>query len=109
MVLKLFKPGVIQMHKSDSTFPIADAQGRLECKELWGGIRKRDSEVSAGNIIGSIYAEPCCEGGKGGDIHYFGVCKGGVITRLAIADVTGHGEAVAEISQYVYDTLKAHI
>jgi len=38
---------------------------------------------------------------RGGDIYYFGVCKGGIIARLAIADVTGHGEAVSEISQYV--------
>ncbi len=97
------------MHDKDSAFPIADAHGRLECKELWGGIRKQDSEVSAGKVIGSIYSTACCEGGKGGDIYYFGVCKGGIITRLAIADVTGHGEAVSEISQYVYDTLKAHI
>ena len=57
-----------------------------------------DSEVSAGNVIGSIYSTACCDGGKGG-----------IITRLAIADVTGHGEAVSEISQYVFDTLKAHI
>jgi serine phosphatase RsbU (regulator of sigma subunit) len=45
----------------------------------------------------------------GGDIYYFGVCKGDTISRLAIADVTGHGEAVSEISQYVYDSLKAHM
>jgi len=77
--------------------------------ELWGGIRKLESEFSAGKVIGSIYSTPYCEGSKGGDIYYFGVCKGGVINRLAIADVTGHGEAVSEISQYVYDTLKAHI
>jgi hypothetical protein len=97
------------MHDKDSPFPMADAHGRLECKELWGGIRNRDSEVSAGSVIGSIYATACGEGGKGGDIYYFGVCKGGIITRLAIADVTGHGETVSEISQYVYDTLKDHI
>ena len=92
-----------------SPFPIADAHGRLKCKELWGGIRSRDSEVSAGNVIGSIYSTACCEGGQGGDIYYFGVCKGDTITRLAIADVTGHGEAVSKISQFVYDALKAHM
>ena len=35
----------------------------------------------------------------------FGVCKGDTISRLAVADVTGHSEAVSEISQYVYDSL----
>ena len=97
------------MIEKNSLFPTVDENGRLECTELWGGIRNRDSEVSAGKVIGSIYSTACCQGGKGGDIYYFGVCRGGIITRLAIADVTGHGEAVSEISQYVYDTLKAHI
>jgi len=30
------------MHEKDSPFPIANSHGRLECKELWGGIRNRD-------------------------------------------------------------------
>ncbi|MBT8331455.1 MAG: hypothetical protein KJP06_03910 [Deltaproteobacteria bacterium] len=97
------------MHEKDSLFPIADSQGRLECKEILGGIRNQDVEISAGRVTGSIYSAPCCEGGKGGDIYYFGVCKGDIISRLAIADVTGHGEAVAEIGQYVYDVLKIHM
>ena len=97
------------MHDKNSPFPMADSHGKLECKELWGGISNQDSEVSAGKVIGSIYSTACCEGGKGGDIYYFGVCKGDTISRLAIADVTGHGEAVADISQHVYDALKAHM
>ena len=97
------------MHEKDSLLPTVDSHGRLECKEIWGGIRSRDIELSAGKVIGSIYSAPCDGGGKGGDIYYFGVCKGDTISRLAIADVTGHGEAVADISQYVYDALKAHM
>jgi serine phosphatase RsbU (regulator of sigma subunit) len=96
------------MHAENSSFPTVDSHGRLECKGIWGGIRKRDTEVAAGRVIGSIYSAPA-EGGRGGDIYYFGVCKGDVITRLAIADVTGHGEAVSEISRYVYNSLKAHM
>jgi sigma-B regulation protein RsbU (phosphoserine phosphatase) len=82
---------------------------RLECTGIWGGIRNRDLEITAGKVIGSISSAVCCEGGKGGDIYYFGVCKGDIITRLAIADVVGHGEVVSEVSQYVYDSLKAHM
>jgi hypothetical protein len=96
------------MHAKESPFPTVNSQGRLECKGIWGGISTRDTELSAGKVIASIYSAPS-EGGRGGDIYYFGVCKGDVITRLAIADVTGHGEAVSEISQYVYDSLKAHM
>ena len=96
------------MHENDSQFPIVNSQGRFECKGIWGGIRNRDLEVAAGKVIGSIYSAPS-DGGRGGDIYYFGVCKGDVISRLAIADVVGHGEVVSEVSQYVYDSLKAHM
>ena len=97
------------MQQKDSLFPIVNSQGRLECKELWGGIRNKNIEVSAGKVIGSIFSSPCGEDGKGGDIYYFGVCRGDAISRLAIADVTGHGEAVSDVGQYVYNTLKAHM
>ena len=96
------------MNENESPFPIVNSHGRLECKDIWGGIRDRDIEVSAGKVIASIYSAACC-GGSGGDIYYFGICKGDIITRLAIADVTGHGEAVSEVSRYVYDSLKAHM
>lgn len=96
------------MQAKDSPFLIVDANGRLECNEIWGGTRNRDTEVAAGKVIGSIYSA-ASEGGRGGDIYYFGVCKGDAITRLAIADVTGHGESVAAISQYVYDAFSTHM
>ena len=97
------------MHKEDPQVAKVESSPRLECKGIWGGIRNRDLEITAGKVIGSIYSAACCKGGKGGDIYYFGVCKGEIITRLAIADVVGHGEAVSEVSQYVYDSLKAHM
>ena len=96
------------MHEEKLPFPTVNSHSRLECKGIWGGIHNRDIEVSAGKVIGSIYSA-ASEGGRGGDIYYFGVCRGDIITRLAIADVTGHGEAVSEVSQFVYESLKAHM
>jgi len=96
------------MHEEDSQMTDIESPLRLECAGIWGGIRNRDIEITAGKVIGSIYSA-ACEGGKGGDIYYFGVCKGDIITRLAVADVVGHGETVTEVSQYVYDSLKAHM
>ncbi len=96
------------MHEEDSQVADVESPLRLECAGIWGGIRNRDIEITAGKVIGSIYSA-ACEGGKGGDIYYFGVCKGDIITRRAIADVVGHGEVVSEVSQYVYDSLKAHM
>jgi hypothetical protein len=96
------------MIQEDLQFPNVKSRPKLECKGIWGGIQNLDTEVTAGKVIGYIFSA-ACEGGKGGDIYYFGVCRGDIITRLAIADVTGHGETVSDVSQYVYDSLKAHI
>jgi sigma-B regulation protein RsbU (phosphoserine phosphatase) len=96
------------MFETETILPMAESPDRIECKGVWGGIRDNDIEVSHGKVIASIYSAACC-GGKGGDIYYFGVCKDGEITRLAVADVAGHGKTVAEVSQYVYDSLKDHM
>jgi len=96
------------MNVEDSQFPAVKSSQRIECKVIWGGIQNIDTEVTAGKFIGSIYSA-ASEGGQGGDIYFFGVCKVDIISRLAIADVVGHGEVVSEVSQYVYDSLKAHI
>jgi sigma-B regulation protein RsbU (phosphoserine phosphatase) len=97
------------MHEEDPKVAKVKSPPRLECTGIWGGIRNLGIEITAGRIIASIYSAACCEGGKGGDVYYFGVCRGDIITRLAIADVVGHGEVVSEVSQYVYDSLRAHM
>ena len=96
------------MNEKQMTFPMAKPQGRLECKEIFGGIHNQDIDISAGKITASVYSAACC-GGKGGDIYYIGVCKDESISRVAIADVVGHGESVSKISQYVYDQLESHM
>lgn len=90
-------------HSSD-----CESNCQLECSSIWGGIHNRNLDVTAGKVIASIYSS-ACDGGKGGDIYYFGICRDDRITRLAIADVVGHGEAVTEVSQFVYDSLSTHM
>ncbi|MFC1633312.1 PP2C family protein-serine/threonine phosphatase [Planctomycetota bacterium] len=85
-----------------------DSNCRLECSGIWGGIHNRNLEITAGKVVASIYSS-ACDGGKGGDIYYFGVCRDDRITRLAIADVVGHGRAVTDVSQFVYDSLRTHM
>jgi len=96
------------MNKKYSPFPMVDSRGRIECKDVLGGFQNKDIEVSVGKIIASIYSDACC-GETGGDIYYFGVCKGDLITRLAVADVTGHGNAVSDISRCVYEAVKSQM
>ncbi len=83
-------------------------EGPLVCSGIWGGIQDLDQDISAGAIVASVYSSSC-DGGKGGGIYYIGACRDCAITRVAIADVMGHGQAVSDVSQYVYDSLEAHM
>ena len=80
----------------------------IKCSEVWGGIRNQEQNVTAAGLTASLYSA-ACEGGKGGDIYYLSVCDGGELTRVAIADVVGHGSIVSEVSQALYDALHAHM
>lgn len=81
---------------------------RLRCAEVWGGIRDQDEDLESAAIRASLYAGSC-QGGEGGDIYYLSVCGQDRLTRIAIADVAGHGPAVADVSRWLYEALEARV
>lgn len=81
---------------------------KIKCAEIWGGIKNAELDVCSAGITASLYSSSC-DGGKGGDAYLFSVCGEDKLTRLALADVVGHGEKVSRISQWVYDQLEAHM
>jgi sigma-B regulation protein RsbU (phosphoserine phosphatase) len=78
---------------------------RIRCSEIWGGVRSIDFDVRTGGLTASLYSQ-ACGGDAGGDIYYFSVCGSDSLTRIALADVRGHGEQVSHMSSWIYDSLK---
>ncbi|MCK6457173.1 MAG: serine/threonine-protein phosphatase [Phycisphaerae bacterium] len=78
---------------------------RLVCSEIAGGNRAIERPVELPGMAGVIYSRPC-DGGRGGDVHYLSVCSAGYLSRLCIADVVGHGEAVATFSAEAHRLLR---
>ncbi len=76
----------------------------LHCTEIWGGTRDDNDDVVSGGVVASLYSG-AADGGTGGDIYYVTVCQMDLLTRIALADVMGHGQAVAPISQWMFETL----
>ena len=64
--------------------------------DLWSGNRSVENEVSTPGLEIFVFSEPYQGESTGGDIHYVSLCVGGVVTRLILADVSGHGSVVAE-------------
>jgi serine phosphatase RsbU (regulator of sigma subunit) len=81
---------------------------RLVCTEVWGGNRPIDAPVDLPGVRGRIYSRPCA-GGRGGDIHYLSVCSSGLIARACLADVMGHGQAVATVGTHIHHLLRRYM
>jgi serine phosphatase RsbU (regulator of sigma subunit) len=68
----------------------------MQCMEVWGGNRIVDSGVIMPGVDAWVYSQPCENQAAGGDVHYVSTCCGGKVVRMVVADISGHGEGVAE-------------
>ena len=67
---------------------------QIHCAEIWGGAAAKEDEVTTPGVHAAIHSSASGDA-KGGDLYYFSVCGYDALTRIAIADVRGHGEAVS--------------
>jgi len=81
---------------------------KLECAQIWGGIEEGDATVASPGLTATLFSS-AGKGARGGDIYYLTLCNSTYITRVAIADVVGHGEVVSTISQSLYNSLGRHV
>lgn len=75
--------------------PDARPMHQLQCMEVWGGNQAVDNGVMMPGLDAWVVAKPHMGDASGGDIHYLSSCATGRITRLMIADVSGHGESAS--------------
>ncbi len=87
----------------------ATAVRKIQCGAVWAGIHNHDDEIGIGAVRASIFSRAYGEGREGGDIYSFSICNADDLTRVVIADVRGHGEAVTGISRSVLESLQRHM
>jgi sigma-B regulation protein RsbU (phosphoserine phosphatase) len=68
---------------------------QMTCMEVWGGSQLTTRRVEMGGLDAWVYSKPFGEAQRGGDVYYASSCATGRITRLLLADVSGHGNTVA--------------
>ena len=81
-----------------STATSAPSQA-LACLEVWGGNEPVDTALRVPGLEVWVYAVPFENALAGGDVHFVSSCGSGRIARLMVADVAGHGSAVAETAR----------
>jgi serine phosphatase RsbU (regulator of sigma subunit) len=77
----------------------------LICSEVWGGNREANTVVTLPGLTAVVYSHPC-GGRQGGDVHYVTTCSAGMVSRVLVADVVGHGEEVAEVSRWLHRLMR---
>lgn len=77
--------------------------------EVWGGIEPVNTAVTLLGLDCWVYSKPYAASAAGGDIHYLSSCATGRITRLLIADISGHGATVAETAGILRDLMRRYV
>ena len=89
---------------------MAETDGELVgCMEVWGGNQPVDSGVIMAGLDAWVFNQPFGESQSGGDVYYVSSCGTGRITRLFVADVTGHGAVVARTSATLRTLMQQHV
>jgi serine phosphatase RsbU (regulator of sigma subunit) len=76
--------------------------------EIRGGSRAAEESFATPGLDAWLYSSPFQGADRGGDLHYVSLC-GGVITRVVVADVSGHGAQVASFSEALRLLMRKHI
>jgi phosphoserine phosphatase RsbU/P len=81
----------------------------LVCTEVWGGNRKVTRTVKMPSLVAWVASVPIDDGEGGGDLHYMSVCDYDLISRVALADVSGHGQDVNAVTQRLRTLMRKNI
>jgi sigma-B regulation protein RsbU (phosphoserine phosphatase) len=82
---------------------------RLECGETWAGNERRASVIELPGLVAWIHAAPVGPTDAGGDVHYVSVCPSCIVSRIALADVSGHGQAVVALGNTLREIMQRYL
>src|SRR4030095_48553 len=82
---------------------------RLKCAETWASNQETSSVADLPGLRVWVHSTPFGPGEEGGDVHYVSVCPSCIVSRIALADVSGHGRAVASLSAKLRDLMQKYL
>jgi serine phosphatase RsbU (regulator of sigma subunit) len=77
--------------------------------EVWGGNHAVSTSLAMPGLDTWIYSRPDGGAEGGGDVHYASSCASGAMSRMLLADVSGHGLAVAELARRLRKLMQRNI
>jgi sigma-B regulation protein RsbU (phosphoserine phosphatase) len=81
----------------------------LACAETSASNRGTTSLYELRGLTAWVHALPFGPGDAGGDVHYVSLCSECNVARIALADVSGHGRAVAALADMLRQLMQRHL
>ena len=81
----------------------------LKCAETWAGNQGTTNAVDLPGLRVWVHSTPFGPGEAGGDVHYVSVCPSCIVSRIALADVSGHGRAVVSLSEKLRELMQTYL
>jgi len=82
---------------------------RLACAETWAGNKETASLLELPGLTAWVQSAPAGMEHAGGDVHYVSVCPSCIVSRIALADVSGHGEMVAALGEKLRELMQRYL
>jgi sigma-B regulation protein RsbU (phosphoserine phosphatase) len=89
--------------------PMQSMPRQLACAETWAGNKGTASLVELPGLTAWVHSVPVGPGHAGGDVHYVSVCPSCIVSRIALADVSGHGQAVAVFGEKLRELMQRYL
>ncbi len=77
--------------------------------EVRGGNGRAEEMLEMAGLRTWIWCRPHQGAEGGGDVYYFSSCASGRISRMLLADVSGHGQAVSDTATGLRDLMRRNI
>ncbi|QDT09028.1 Phosphoserine phosphatase RsbU [Planctomycetes bacterium K23_9] len=81
----------------------------MQCMEVWGGNQAVDRTIETPGLRIWAFSKPYPGSDSGGDVYFLSSCASGRVSRILLADVSGHGEAVSKIAIGLRDLMRRNV
>ncbi len=95
--------------KASSSESVRPALERMQCMEIRGGNSQADNSLIVPGLNVWVYCKPFGGSSSGGDVYYVSSCASGRITRVLLADVSGHGSGVSKLASGLRDLMRRNV
>src|SRR5216684_2904203 len=95
--------------RQNAEYPTQSIPRHLACAETWAGNDPTASLIELPGLTAWVHSVPADLSHAGGDVHYVSVCPSCVVSRIALADVSGHGQAVALFGKKLRELMQRYL